>query len=154
VRGRKPTPTFLKLITGNPGHRPINRDEPEPEGDLRDPPDWFTPRQRILWDQTIRAAPPGLLRLLDATLLETFIVAKSLHEDSAKKVAEYGAVIRAPGSGVPMRSPFVGIMNQQAQVLGKCIAEMGFSPTSRSRVKITARKKPSPLGKLKAMQID
>ncbi len=38
MRDRKPKPTYLKLITGNPGGRPLNVDEPEPEGDLRDPP--------------------------------------------------------------------------------------------------------------------
>ena len=28
TRGRKPTPTGLKLIKGNPGRRPINQGEP------------------------------------------------------------------------------------------------------------------------------
>jgi len=29
MRGRKPTPTALKVITGNPGHRPLPENEPE-----------------------------------------------------------------------------------------------------------------------------
>ena len=37
MRGRKPTPTFLKLVTGNPGHRPINTDEPIVPPALPDP---------------------------------------------------------------------------------------------------------------------
>jgi hypothetical protein len=28
MRGRKPTPTDLKVLRGNPGHRPLNPDEP------------------------------------------------------------------------------------------------------------------------------
>lgn len=30
MRGRKPKPTHLKLLEGNPGHRPINGAEPKP----------------------------------------------------------------------------------------------------------------------------
>jgi hypothetical protein len=30
MRGRKPTPTTLKLMAGNPGKRPLNRHEPKP----------------------------------------------------------------------------------------------------------------------------
>jgi hypothetical protein len=37
TRGRKPTATVLRLITGNPGHRPIARDEPRPTGALERP---------------------------------------------------------------------------------------------------------------------
>jgi P27 family predicted phage terminase small subunit len=29
MRGRKATPTALKIVTGNPGHRPLNEDEPK-----------------------------------------------------------------------------------------------------------------------------
>jgi P27 family predicted phage terminase small subunit len=154
LRGRKPKPTFLKLITGNPGGRPLNVDEPEPSGDLVEPPAWFNDRQRVLWGQALRDAPPGLLRRLDSTVLEIYIVAKSIHENASQKISEFGAVIKAPRTGVPMKSPFVGIANQQAQILAKCISEMGFSPSSRTRVKVESKKKPSALGRLRALKVD
>lgn len=141
MRGRKPKPTWLKVVSGNPGHRPLNREEPEPEGALKEPPHWFTARQRILWDQCIKNAPEGLLRLLDSSVLEVFVVAKSVHEEAALKVAEYGAVVKGT-DGEHMRSPYVGILNQQSAVMLKCVAELGFSPSSRSRVKITGSSKP------------
>jgi hypothetical protein len=31
MRGRRPKPTRLKLLTGNPGKHPLNRSEPKPE---------------------------------------------------------------------------------------------------------------------------
>ena len=141
MRGRKPKPTWLKVVAGNPGHRPLNRQEPEPEGALTEPPPWFTPRQRILWDACIKSAPEGLLRVLDASVLEVFVVAKSLHENAAQKIAEYGAIIRL-ADGSPGRSPWVGILNQQSAVMMKCAAEMGFTPSSRSRVSVDSGKKP------------
>jgi hypothetical protein len=31
MRGRRPKPTRLKMLTGNPGKRPLNNDEPRPD---------------------------------------------------------------------------------------------------------------------------
>ena len=31
MRGRKPKPTALKVLEGNPGKRPLNKKEPQPE---------------------------------------------------------------------------------------------------------------------------
>ena len=42
MRGAKPKPTHLKLLAGNPGKRLLNRNEPKPQGDLHDAPDWLT----------------------------------------------------------------------------------------------------------------
>jgi P27 family predicted phage terminase small subunit len=154
VRGRKPKATILKLISGNPGHRPLNHFEPVPEGDLVSPPDWFTPRQRILWDQVIRDAPEGLLRKLDSTMLETFIVAKSLHEEASQRIAQVGTLIKETGTGRPIRNPYLMVLNQQAQVMCKCIAEMGFSPSSRSRVHVKGKKKQSAFSKLRELKLN
>jgi hypothetical protein len=35
MRGRKPKPTYLKLLNGNPGKRPLNEQEPKPQPALR-----------------------------------------------------------------------------------------------------------------------
>jgi P27 family predicted phage terminase small subunit len=141
VRGRRPKPTWLKVVTGNPGKRALNRDEPQPDGDLHDPPHWFSPRQRILWDVCIANAPAGLLKLIDSTVLETFVVAKSLHEAAALKIAKYGGVIKNPETGEALRSPYVGILNQEAAVMLKCAVELGFSPAARTRVRTDGGKK-------------
>ena len=153
MRGRKPKATWLKLVTGNPGHRPLNLDEPDPSGDLVEPPAWFSDRQRVLWGQAIRDAPPGLLRLLDSSVLEIFVVAKSVHEKAALKVAQYGAVVKGP-DGAHMRSPYVGILNQQSAVMLKCAAELGFTPSSRSRVKVRGKKPHNPFDDLRRLADD
>ena len=36
-KGRKPKPTALKVLEGNPGKRPLNLYEPSPEGEM---PEW------------------------------------------------------------------------------------------------------------------
>ena len=46
MRGRKPVPTRLKVIRGNPGKRALNKNEPQPAGELADPPDWMSESQK------------------------------------------------------------------------------------------------------------
>lgn len=41
MAGRKPVPTKLKVLTGNPGKRPINRKEPEPPRGIPAMPGWL-----------------------------------------------------------------------------------------------------------------
>ena len=136
MRGRKPKPSFLKLIAGNPGRRPVNDAEPDPSGDLASAPGWMTEGQRSTWNQAARCSPPGLLREIDESVFVVWVVAKDLHQESTKKVAQYGAVIKSANGGPPQQSPYLSVMNKQAAIMLKAASEMGFSPSSRSRVKV------------------
>lgn len=136
--GRKPKPTWLRVIEGKAGHRPLNTDEPQPTGDLDAPPDWMSASQQAAWRYAIAHAPAGLLKLLDRSALTTFIIAEDLHREAAKKVEKFGTVIKTPGG--PMQSPYMGVLNRQAEIMKRAAAEMGFSPSSRSRVGATGRR--------------
>jgi P27 family predicted phage terminase small subunit len=136
MRGRKPIPTALKLITGNPGKRAINAHEPEPRSDLTQAPDWLTDRQRATWTDVIGLAPPGLLKDIDASVFTVWVVAYDLYQEASDKVSRTGMLIKAPNTGVPMQSPYLAIVNKQAQIMMKAAAEMGFTPASRSRVSV------------------
>lgn len=131
--GRLPKPTHLKEIAGNPGKRALNMNEPKPAGDLRDAPDWFTDEQRASWDYAIENAPRGLLKKLDRAALSVWVVAECLHRKAALEQEDAPLVIMAP-SGAQQQSPLVGIINKQAAVMLKAASEMGFTPSSRSRI--------------------
>ena len=66
-------PTRLKLISGNPGGRPINKEEPQPEIRSKVPraPSHMTPKAKKFWK---KMAPQmhaiGLLTKVDETALE------------------------------------------------------------------------------------
>ena len=53
--GRKRKPTILKLIEGNRGHRPLNLDEPIPDGPIERPAK-LKGRAAVLWDSFIARA--------------------------------------------------------------------------------------------------
>ena len=56
--GRKPRPTHLKVVEGNPGRRPLNKREPKPRGSAVKP-GFLSERARVAWD----AHAPELTRL-------------------------------------------------------------------------------------------
>ena len=129
-----PIPTHLKLIRGNPGRRPINKREPQPAGELQDAPEWLTEGQKIGWRYAIEHAPRGLLKRLDSAVLTIWVIAQDTHQQAAEKLAQHGMLIKAPITGLPIQSPYLPIVNKQAQIMLKAAAEMGFTPASRSRV--------------------
>jgi len=49
TRGRKPKPTALKVLEGNPGKRPLNLNEPKPEKKASKCPSWLEPEAKKEW---------------------------------------------------------------------------------------------------------
>lgn len=136
MRGRKPVPTHLKMIRGNPGKRAMNRNEPVPTGDLLDPPEWMSDSQKAGWIYAIENAPQGLLKKLDRSVLVAWAVAEDLHHQASVMLEKYGMLTKAPNTGLPIQSPYLPIVNKQAQILLKAAEQLGFSPASRSRVQV------------------
>jgi P27 family predicted phage terminase small subunit len=123
-----------------PGHRPLNLDEPIPQGDLTEPPDWFTPAHVTVWQAALKAAPAGLLKELDRSVLVVWVTACVLHADAITKVSATGSVVRHPVTGAPIPNPYVQVAKQNAELMLRAASEMGFSPVSRSRVKVDVGK--------------
>lgn len=155
MRGRKPKPTHLRIIEGNPGHRPLNRDEPEPDTDIGEPPAHLSPRAQYYWREAIKHAPAGMIKQLDAGILTNYVVAQARREAAAQKVDEAGAIIKVPGSSNQfMQNPFLKVERDMVAIIQKSGSELGFTPSSRSRVKITSKKKTkSALGKLRELKL-
>lgn len=139
MRGRKPKPTHLKEVAGNPGKRPLNRNEPQPVGELFEPPGDLPEKARPFWTQAIADAPPGLLRRLDLRVMTVWAVAAWQHAEAAGLVAAEGALITVGKSKARLQHPAMAIMNRQAQIMLRAAAEMGFTPSARSRVSAAPR---------------
>jgi phage terminase small subunit len=54
VRGRKPKPTRLKLVAGNPGKRPLKPREPKPEVKVPICPAHLCPAAKAVWKRLTR----------------------------------------------------------------------------------------------------
>jgi len=153
--GRKPTPTALKVLRGNPGKRPLNRDEPAAELHSGKCPRWLpagAPRE--VW----RRLAPRLVRSRVLTVLDEeslaaaccqvadFYQARSsvdprLVQALAKALLD--STDRREAEGLLRR--LLGLVEAQAKAAtaaGRAaqaaLAEHGLTPSARSRVKVQA----------------
>ncbi|KNA31037.1 terminase [Burkholderia pseudomallei] len=142
MRGRKPTPTALKLVRGNPGKRPSNDAEPmpAPSRDL-ECPDWLSAAAKPHWPAIAEQLhTAGLLTQIDTTALGLYCEAFARWKDANDKVVKLGAVVKS-SHGYPIPSPYLQIANQAYAQLTRLLTEFGMTPSSRSRV---TAKKPDP----------
>jgi P27 family predicted phage terminase small subunit len=139
MRGRKPTPTNLKLVRGNPGKRKIERACPEPEPLFAPPPDWLPEAAAERWRQLMpELARWGLFTRLDADALAIYCNACALYREQMAEAAKAGAVVSTP-SGYPMQNPHLAVANKAARVIREFAAEFGLTPVARVRLKGTAQ---------------
>ena len=134
MRGRKPKPTRLKIITGNPGKHPLNYDEPRPEPAVPDCPPELGPSAQREWNRLVgELAGLRVLTNLDRAALAAYCGAYALWAEATEAIQKYGVMVKSP-SGFPMQSPYLAIANRQAEIMMRISAEFGFTPASRGRI--------------------
>ena len=134
MRGRKPKPTRLKVLTGNPGKRALNHDEPRPEPPVPECPPELSERAQAEWNR-LRGEPATLrvLTNLDRAALAAYCGAYALWAEATEAIQKFGAMVKSP-TGYPIQSPYVSIANRQAEIMIRIAGEFGFTPASRSRI--------------------
>lgn len=134
MRGRRPKPTRLKMLTGNPGKRPLNENEPRPEPTVLECPAELGPIARREWDRLAsELAALKILTALDRAALAAYCNAYGLWAEATEAIQKYGTMVKSP-TGYPIQSPYVSIANRQAEIMMRIAAEFGFTPASRSRI--------------------
>lgn len=156
-RGPPPKPTILKLVSGNPGGRPLNTREPVP------PPLSMTstateiaapaglPADAIaIWKQLVpKLASIGLARTLDEYMLGRYCELLAMWGSANAFLAQSGRKypIRAESkNGRAGRVlgfkpwPEVGMVFRLNRELMAIEREFGMSPAARSRIMISAEK--------------
>jgi len=147
MRGRKPKPTTVRALEGNPGHRPLNTHEPQlaaPTVDFDTPPaelfeddrgaaEWRRLAPKLRTARQITDADRGALLALCQQW--------SRYQEATAKVQTLGMVVRTP-SGYPIISPYLSIANKALAACTKLWAELGLTPSSRSRVTLVGQAEP------------
>lgn len=143
MRGRRPKPTRLKVLTGNPGKRPLNPDEPRPQVVIPECPPELGAVARREWDRlSVELASLGLLTNLDRSALAAYCGAYALWAEATEAIHKYGTMVKSP-SGYPIQSPYVAIANRQAELMMRIASEFGFTPASRSRISTSSAPAPA-----------
>ena len=139
MKGRKPTPTTLKVLAGNPGKRPLNEREPAAPQGVPEKPSWLDDEAKAEWDRvTADLAAMGLLSQADRPALAAYCTAWSRWVEAEAQVKKYGTVVKSPDKGFPMKSPYLSIADQSLETMRKLMVEFGLTPSSRSRIRVPA----------------
>lgn len=148
--GRKPKPTVMKMLHGNPGKRPINKKEPKFKG-APICPSWLPIEAKIEWKRIwVQVKDIELLKAVDQQVLAAYCMSfarwRSAEETVTKEgqtVREYditkdGTIVRHPLTMEPIyktkRHPATIIAKDEKMAMSKLASLMGFDPSSRSRI--------------------
>lgn len=133
-RGRRPTPTALKVLRGNPGKRPINQDEPRPTPGPPEPPEHLDGEARKQWFRWCdELTSMRVLTKADREILAVMCDAWSRYVKAKKQVDKDGLLVKSP-NGYPMLNPALSIVNKCAAQLRSFATEFGLTPAARSRI--------------------
>lgn len=137
MRGRKPKPTAIKRVSGNPGKRPLPKNDVKPPRQLPRPTPILQGAARQEWWRIGRLLyDAGLLTKIDAPALTAYCQSYGRWCEAEEEIRRTGAVIKS-SKGQPMISPFLKVANIAWQQWTHMLVEFGMSPSSRSRVTVT-----------------
>ena len=134
--GRKPKPTAIKIMAGNPGKRPLNCAEPTPPAGVPACPSCLDDEARKEWFrvvpilQTMRVLSP-----VDMATLAAYCSAYSEMQQAEALVVEHGIII-VTTSGYAQQHPAVTIRRAARDQVRKLAAEFGLTPSSRTQVHV------------------
>lgn len=150
--GRPKKPTKIVKLMGNPGKRPLNKDEPQPrEGIPEKPKNLLSKEASAEWDRIVPELEAcGLLTKIDYAVLLGYCQAFGNWSKAVRMVAKHGTVVESP-NGLKMTSPYVTQQNQAAALMRQFANDFGLSPASRAKVTMTGQKpEEDPLNKYAA----
>ncbi len=139
MRGRKPLPSNVVKLRGNPGKRRLNDAEPRPAGAAPSCPSYLGEVARKEWKRLAKElADLGLLTRIDRGQLAAYCQAHALWLEAVQALGRYGTMVKSP-NGYPMQSPYVAVANKQVDIMVRIAAEFGMTPSSRTRIRIGDR---------------
>jgi P27 family predicted phage terminase small subunit len=143
--GRKPKPTHLKLVTGNPGKRALLKSEAQIVMALPSPPPHLNDEAKVEWGRISEELYKiGLLSGIDRAALAAYCQAygrwvsaeTAITAMSAGDKLTAGLLIKT-SNGNAIQNPLVGTANKAMADMVRYAAEFGMTPSARSRINAT-----------------
>jgi P27 family predicted phage terminase small subunit len=151
--GRRPLPTAIKKLRGNPGRRPLNEKEPRLETKAPDMPPDLPELAQKEWNAIV----PVLLRLgmlteIHGKALAAYCFAYARWHEAEEEVSKRGILIEETifdkdGNEISSklkRNPAVSISNDALKIMKSYLTEFGLTPSSGSRLQIEQPKEEDP----------
>jgi P27 family predicted phage terminase small subunit len=142
MAGRRPKPTALKALAGNPGKRALNKTEPQPKPGIPSCPKHLDAEARREWKRiSAELTTLGMISHMDRAALAAYCGAWSRWVHAESQIQKFGAVIKSPKSGFPIQNPYCGLANTSVDQMRKFAVEFGLTPASRSRLHVEPKDK-------------
>lgn len=134
MAGRRPKPTAIKLLEGNPGKRELNKYEPKPEKKMPVCPDWLEPEAKNEWRRLAKVmGDMGILTDIDQKAFATYCQCYARWRNAEEFLSQHGTVFKTP-SGYIQQLPQVRIAHDYSKQMMRIASEFGLTPASRSRI--------------------
>jgi len=143
MRGRKPKPSGLKLVTGTDRVDRANPAEPHPQPACPEPPDHLGNEARAEWDRVCEhLCALGVLSHIDRASLAAYCQAygrwvqaeTALERMAERDAVTFGLMIKTQG-GNAIQNPLVGTANKAMADMMRYAAEFGMTPSARTRIR-------------------
>ncbi|MBF4207501.1 phage terminase small subunit P27 family [Pseudomonas donghuensis] len=140
MAGRRPTPTELKLVRGNPGKRPINKNEPQPAKRIPSAPGHLSSEGQVAWGRlTVLLDRMGVLTEADGFALERLcdcyaeiLALRDLVETQGRTYE----TTSTQGELVLKANPAVAMLADVDRRFKSYLVEFGLTPAARSKVQV------------------
>ncbi|WP_395706993.1 phage terminase small subunit P27 family [Casimicrobium huifangae] len=134
LRGPAPKPTALKVLEGNPGHRPLNKAEPKPDRTMPQCPAWLRPEAKAEWRRVAgKLHKAGILTSVDRAVLALYCQAWARWREAEEMIEASSQVIKSTKGGVYM-NPWLSAAQAASKDVSACAAKLGMSPADRTRL--------------------
>ncbi len=139
MRGRKPIPSRVAFLRGLPGHRPANKDEPQPGPGSIEPPKYLSQKAKEVWQEV---APElfrlGLLTILDRQALARYSALHARWMEAEKFLEEKGSVYSIKDDEGRTKYlgqfPQVSMARNYAKLANSLGLEFGLTASARVRL--------------------
>ena len=132
--GRKPMPTALKKLAGNPGRRPLNEREPEVPPGVPECPDFLNEVARAEWNRVVPIlAAAGTLTELDRGAVAAYCFWWEAFDEAVQKLNKYGKMMKSKQDQI-YQSPYMSQASQASKQMHIWAAELGLTSSSRTRL--------------------
>ena len=133
-RGRKPKPTVLKILEGNPGKRPLNINEPIPKNKAPKCPTWLELEAKKEWRRASKQLEQlGILTEVDMAAFAGYCQAYARWKEAEEFISKHGSIIKTP-SGYWQQVPQVSIASSYLKIMSRFCEQFGLTPAARSRI--------------------
>jgi P27 family predicted phage terminase small subunit len=141
MSGPRPTPTRILKLRGSWRAKKRGQ-EPQPEIAVPVCPAWLCDVAKAEWvSVTDELLELGISATIDHAQVEGYCVAYARWVDAEHNLKEQGAVVRSP-SGYPIQNPYLSIANEALRQLRLFAAELGLSPSARTKIHVQPRPAP------------